>query len=48
MKRYAPEPMGGRLEIRKGTVLGSSSTDLKGSGRLMISDGGCRIKGSAA
>ena len=35
--------LGGRLEIRKGIVLGTSTADFTGSGRLVMTDGEYRI-----
>lgn len=42
------EATGGRLEIVRGTVIGTNSGDFKGSGRLVMSDGEYRISSVTA
>lgn len=42
------EATGGRLEIVRGTVIGTNSSDFKGSGRLVMSDGEYRISSVTA
>ncbi|MFL0353235.1 choice-of-anchor D domain-containing protein [Xanthomarina sp. GH4-25] len=37
------DPLGGKLEIQQGTVIGSNSGDFYGSGRLVMTDGEYRI-----
>ncbi len=37
------DPAGGRLEIQKGIVIGTTSADFSGTGRLVMSDGEYRI-----